>query len=154
MRAAEPHERLARAVHLAVGRLLEVVRLEGVEEEGLYVALWRSSADAWLPSHGRRALTPPALGSHAVLVALHPEGMEAVLSVEGAKRLSLTVDNAVLSSTSGRYHLANRGGHPQLLVVVGTRRGTHIGHREPERRVVAVGEDKAEARRRARRKGP
>ena len=39
VRAAEPQERLPRAVLLAVRRLLEEVGLEGVEEEGLYVAL-------------------------------------------------------------------------------------------------------------------
>ena len=143
VRAAEPQERLPLAVRLAVRSMLEEAGLDGVEEEGLYVALWRSSADAWLPSHGRRPLTPPTLGSHAILVALHPEVMEAVLGVEGADRLLLIVDNAVLAPTSNRYHLANRGRHPRLLVVVGTHCGADAGHQKPVQRVVAVGEDEA-----------
>ena len=86
------------------------------------MALWRSIVDAWLPSHGRRPFTPPALGSHAVVVALHAEGTEAALRVEGEERLSLAVDNAVLTPTSSRYHPANRGRNPRLVVVVGMRR--------------------------------
>ena len=95
---------------------------DGFEEECLYVALRRSSADAWLPSHGRRPFTPPALGSHAVVVALQAEGTEAALRVEGEERLSLAVDNAVLTPTSSRYRPANRGRNPRLVVVVGMRR--------------------------------
>ena len=130
-------------VRLAVRRLLEEAGLEVVEEQGLYVALWRSSADGWLPSRGMRPLTPQTLGSHAVLVALHPESMEAVLGVEGEKLLWLIVDNAVLAPDACRYHLANCYGNPRLPVVVGTRRGTDGGHQEPARGVAAVEEDKA-----------
>ena len=143
MRAAEPQERLPLVVRLAVRRLHEEAGLDRVEEEGLYVALWRSSVDAWLLSHGRRPLMPLTLGSHAVLVALHHEGMQAALGVEGAERLSLIVDNAVLAPTPSRYHLANGGGNPRLLVMGGTCQGTDAGHQEPVRPVVAVGEDQA-----------
>ena len=44
--------------------------------------MWRSSADAWLPNHGKRPFTPPLLVSHAVMVALHLEGRAAVLGVD------------------------------------------------------------------------
>ena len=88
---------------------------------------------------------PHASGArvHAVVVALHPEGMEAVLGVEGEERLSLTVNNAVLNPHSSKYHLANRGGTPRLLLVVGTHRDANTGQREPVQRIVAVGEDAA-----------
>ena len=43
VRAAEPQERPPLAVRLAVGRLLEEAGLDGMGEEGLYVAFWRSS---------------------------------------------------------------------------------------------------------------
>ena len=130
-------------VRLAAGRLLEGAALEGVDQDGLCVALWRSSAGAWRLEHGMKPLTPQALASHAVLVALHPEGMEAVFGEDGANRLSLTDGNAVLAPTTSGYHLANQGGDPQLLVVVGTRREADARHREPARRAVAVGGDSA-----------
>ena len=80
------------------------------------------------------------LGSHAVLVALHPEGMEAVLapSMDGEERLSLTVGNAVLTPTSSSYHLANPGGDPWLVVVAVTCQDVGTGRREPAQRGVAV----------------
>ena len=83
VRAAEPEERLPLAVRFAAKCLVEEAGMHGVQEEGFYVALRRSHAHAWRPSHGRRPFTPPAPGSHAVLVALHPEGMEAVLGMDG-----------------------------------------------------------------------
>ena len=59
-----------------------------------------------------------ALGSHALLVAVHPEGAEVVF---GADRLLLTGDGVVLVPTSSSYRLESRGGDLKLLVVVGTR---------------------------------
>ena len=87
-------------MRLAARRLLQEAGLDREVEEGLYVALWRSSADACLRSHGRRHFTPPVLESQAVLVALHPEGMEAVLApgADGKERLSLAVGNVVLTA--------------------------------------------------------
>ena len=67
---------------------------------------------------GRAALTPQALGSHALLVAVHPEVAEVVF---GADRLLLDGDRVVLVPTSSRYRLESRGGDLKLLVVVGTR---------------------------------
>ena len=87
------------------------------------MALWRSRSGGLRLKHGMRPLTPHALGSHAIVVALHTEGMEAVFGGDHANRLSLTVDNAVPAPTSSGYHLANPGGDPRLLVVSGTRRG-------------------------------
>ena len=154
VRATEPHEHLSLAVRLVVGRLLEEAGLEGVDEDSLHVALWRRNAGAWRLEHGMRPLTPQALGSHAVLVAVHPEGMEAVLGEDGAKRLSLTVDNATLATTSSGYHLTNRGGDPRLLVLLGTRRSADAGHWEPAQRAVAVGRTERRARWRALRTRP
>ena len=48
VRAAEPQEILPLLVRLSVGRLLEEAGLDDVRRDGgLYVALWRSGADAW-----------------------------------------------------------------------------------------------------------
>ena len=118
------------------------------------MALWRRSAGAWLPNHIRRPFTPPTVGFHAVLVALHAKGMEALLGVEGEERVLLTADNAVLTPTSSRYHLVNPGANPRVLVVVSTRYDADTGRREPERCVVAGGRDAATARRGARCNGP
>ena len=65
-----------------------------------------------------RPLTPQALGSHALLVAMHPEGAEVMF---GADRLLLTGDGVVLVPTSSSYRLERRGGDLKLPVVVGTR---------------------------------
>ena len=84
VRAAEPPENLPLSVRQPVGRLIDEAGLEIVRREGLFVAMWRSGADAWRRGHGMTPLTPQALGSHAVLVAMHPEGMEVVLGEEAA----------------------------------------------------------------------
>ena len=100
--------------------------MDGVAKEGLYVALWRSSGQAWLPSHGKCSFSPRVLGSHPVLVALHLEGTEVVLAAgaDDEVRLALVAGNLVLAHTSGNYYLVTRGGAPRLLVVVGTRMNT------------------------------
>ena len=64
-----------------------------------------------------RPLTPQALGSHALLVAMRAEGAEVV---SGADRLLLAGDGVVLVPTSSSYRLESRGGDLKLLVVVGT----------------------------------
>ena len=118
VRAAEPQEGLPLSVRLSVGRLLDEAGLEDARrDEGLYVALWRGGADAWRREQAVRPLTPQALGSHALLVAVHPEGAEVVF---GADRLLLTGDGAVLVPTSSSYRLESRGGDLKLVVVVGT----------------------------------
>ena len=119
VRAAEPQEGLPLSVRRSVGRLLDEAGLEDVRrDEGLYVALWRGGADAWRREQAMRPLNPQALGSHALLVVVHPEGAEVVF---GADRLLLTRDGVVLIPTSGSYRLEGRGGDLKLLVVVGTR---------------------------------
>ena len=119
VRADEPQEGLPLSVRLSVGRLLDEAGLEDVRrDEGLYVALWRGGADAWRREQAVRPLTPQALGSHALLVAVHPEGAEVVF---GADRLQLAGDGVVLVPTSSTYRLESRGGDLKLLVVVGTR---------------------------------
>ena len=65
-----------------------------------------------------RPLTPQALGSHALLVAVNPECAEVVFGVD---RVLLTGDGAVLVPTSSSYRLQSRGGYLKLLVVLGTR---------------------------------
>ena len=118
VRAAEPQEGLPLSVRLSVGRLLDEAGLEDARrDEGLYVALWRGGADAWRREQAVRPLAPQALGSHALLLAVHPEGAEVVF---GADRLLLTGDGAVLVPTSSSYRLESRGGGLKLLVVVGT----------------------------------
>ena len=88
VRAAESQEGLPLSVRLSVERLLDEAGLEDVRrDEGLYVALWRGGADAWRREQAMRPLTPQALGSHALLVAMHPEGAEVVF---GADRLLLS----------------------------------------------------------------
>ena len=115
VRAAEPQEGLPLSVRLSVERLLDGAGLEDVRrDEGLYVALWRGGADAWRREQAVRPLTPQALGSHALLVAVHPEGAEVVF---GADRLLLMRDGVVLVPTSS----SSRGGDLKVLVVVGTR---------------------------------
>ena len=119
VRAAKPQEGLRLSVRLSVWPLLDEAGLEEVRrDEGLYVALWRGGADASRREQAVRPLTPQALGSHALLVALHPEGAEVVF---GADRLLLTGEGAVLVATSSSYRLESRGGDLKLLVVVGTR---------------------------------
>ena len=119
VRAAEPQEGLPLSVRLSVGRLLGEAGLEDVRrDEGLYVALWRAGADAWRREQAVRPLTPQALGSHALLVALHRDGAEVVFD---ADRLLLTGDGAVLLPTTSSYRLESRSGDLKLLVVEGTR---------------------------------
>ena len=119
VQAAEPQEGLPLSVRLSVWRLLDEAGLEDVRrDEGLYVALWRGGADAWRREQAVRPLTPQALGSHALLGAVHPEGAEVVFD---ADRLLLTGDGAVLVPNSSSYRLESRGGDLKLLVVVGTR---------------------------------
>ena len=143
VRAAEPQEHLPLSVCLSVGRLLDAAGLEDVRWDGLYVAMSRSGADACRLEHGMSPLTPQALGSHAVLVAMHPEGMQAVFGEDGTNRLSLAVDSAVLVPPSSSYRPVERDGDPRLLVVVGTRQGADTGHQGPERCAVEVAQDVA-----------
>ena len=101
--AAELQEGLPLSVHLSVGRLLDEAALEDVlRDGGLYVALWRGGADAWRREQAVRLLTPQALGSHALLVAMHPEGAEVVF---GTDRLHLAGNGVVLVPTSSSYRL-------------------------------------------------
>ena len=111
VRAAEPQEGLPLSVLDEAG--LEDVR----RDEDLYVALWRGGADAWRREQAVRPHTPQALGSHALLVAVHREVAEVVFD---ADRLLLTGDGAVLVPTSSSYRIESRGGDLKLLVVVGT----------------------------------
>ena len=145
VRGAEPRECLPLAARLVARRLLGEAGLNGAAEEGLYVAVWRSSAEAWLPSHSKRPFTPPLLGSRAVLVALHPQGMEVALAPgkDGEARLSPAVGVAVLAPTSSSSHLAIRRGDPQVLVVVGTRQEAATRERVPKQYVIAVEGDTA-----------
>ena len=140
---AEPPEHLLLSVRLSVGCMLDEAGLEDVHWDGLYMALWRSGADAWRHGLRMRPLTPQTMGSHAVLVAMHPEGMEAVFGEDGTNYLSLAVDNAVLVPISSSYRLVSRGGDPRLLVVVGTHQGADMGHGAPEQCAVKVEEDEA-----------
>ena len=80
-----------------------------------------SGANAWRRQQAVRPLTPQALGSHAVLVALHPEGPEVVF---GTNRLPLARDGVVVVPTPSSYRLESRSGDLRLLVVVGTRLDT------------------------------
>ena len=119
VRAAEPEEGLPLSVRLSAGRLLDEAGPEDVRlDEGLYVALWRGGADAWRREQALRPFTRQALGSHALLVAVYPEGAEVVF---GADHLLLNGDRVVLVPTSSSYRLESRGGDLKLLVVVGSR---------------------------------
>ena len=119
VRAAESQEGLPLSVRLSVGCLLDEAGLEDVRwDDGLYVALWRGGADAWRREQAVRRFTPRALGSHALLVAMHPEGAEVVF---GTDRLLLAGDGVVLVPISSSYRLEGRGGDLKLLVEVGTR---------------------------------
>ena len=141
VRAAKPQEGLPLSVRLSVGRLLDVAGLEDVRrDEGLYVALWRGAADAWRREQAVRPLTPQALGSHALLVAVHPEGAEVVF---GADRLLLTGDGVVLVPTSSSYRLESRGGDLKLLVVVGTRLDESAAPQGSEHAVPVGGDEEA-----------
>ena len=143
VRAAEPQESLPLSVRLSVGRLLDEAGMEDVRRDsGLYVALWRGGANAWRREQAVRPLTPQARGSHALLVAMHPEGVEVVF---GTDRLLLADDGAVLVPTSSSYHLESRGSDPRLLVVVGTRPDPGAGPQGPEPHAVPVGGDEAAA---------
>ena len=76
-------------------------------------------------------------------MALHLDGMEAMLGVHGEERSSLTTGNAVVTPTSSRYHLAKHGGDPRQLVVAGTRQDVGTRRREPTRHGVAMEGDAA-----------
>ena len=141
VRAAEPQEGLPLSVRLSVGRLLGEAGLEDVRrDEGLYVALWRGGADAWRREQAERPLTPQALGSHALLVALHREGGEVVFD---ADRLLLTGDGAVLVPTTSSYRLESRGGDLKLLVVVGTRLDGSAAPQGSEHAIPVGGDEEA-----------
>ena len=141
VRAAEPQGGLPLSVRLSVGRLLDEAGQEDVRrDEGLYVALWRGGADAWRRKQAMRPLTPQALGSHALLVAVHCEGAEVVF---GADRLLLTGDGAVLVPTSSSYRLESRGGDLKLLVVVGTRLDESAAPQGSEHAVPVGGDEEA-----------
>ena len=131
VRAAEPQEGLS----------LDEAGLEDVRrDEGLYVALWRGGADAWRREQAVRPLTPQALGSHALLVAVHPEGAEVVFN---ADRLLLTGDGEVLVATSSSYRLESRGSDLRLLVVVGTRLDESAAPQESAHAVPVGGDEEA-----------
>ena len=138
VRAVEPQEGLPLPVRLSVGRLLDEAGLDG-----LYVALWRARADAWRREQAVRPLTPQALGSHALLVAMHPEGAEVVF---GTDRLLLAGDGVVFVPTSSSNRLESRGSDPRLLVVVGTRLDLGAGPQGPEPHAVPVDRDEAAGR--------
>ena len=141
VRAAEPQEGLPLSVRLSVGRLLDEAGLEDVRrDEGLYVALWRGGDDAWRREQAVRPHTSQALGSHALLVAVHPEGAEVVF---GADRMLLTGDGAVLVPTSSSYRLESRGGGLKLLVVVGTRLDEGAAPQGSEHAVPVGGDEEA-----------
>ena len=144
VRAAEPHEGLPLSVRLSVGRLLNDAGLEDVRlGGGLYVAMWRGGAHAWRREQAVRPLTPQALGSHALLVAMHPEGAEVVF---GTDRLLLAGDRVVLVPTSSSYCLESRSSDPRLPVVVGTRLDSGAGPQGPKPHAVPVGGDEAAGR--------
>ena len=107
------------------------------------MALWRGGADAWRRELAVRAPTPPALASHALLVAMHPEGVEVVFGEHGMDHLLLADDSGVLVPASSSYRLESRGGDSRLLVVVGRRQDSGAGHRGPEPHAVPVGGDEA-----------
>ena len=90
-----------------------------------------------------RPLTPQALGSHALLVAMHPEGAEVVF---GTDRLLLAGDGVVLVPALSSYRLESRGSDPRLLVVVGTRLDSGADPQGPEPHAVPVGDDEAAGR--------
>ena len=141
VRAAESQEGLPLSVRLSVGRLLDEAGLEDVRpDDSLYVALWRDGAHAWRRQQAMRPLMPQALGSHALLVAMHPEGAEVVF---GTDRLLLAGDGVVLVPTSSRYLLEGRGGDLRLLVVVGTRLETGAAPQGSEHAVLAGGDAEA-----------
>ena len=128
-------------MRLSVGRLLDDAALEDVRpDEGLYVDLWRGGADAWRREQAVRPLTPQALGSHALLVAVHPEGAEVGF---GADRLLLTGDGVVLVPTSSSYRLESRGGDLKLLVVVGGRLDESAAPQGTEHAVPVGSDEKA-----------
>ena len=104
------------------------------------MALWRGGADAWRREQAERPLTPQALGSYALLVALHPEGAEVVFD---ADRLLLTGDGAVLVPTTSSYRLESRGGDLKLLVVVSTRLDGSAAPRGSEHAVPVGGDGEA-----------
>ena len=129
---------------LSVGRLLDGAGLEDVRRDsGMYVALWRGGAGAWRRELAVSPLTPPGLRSHALLVAMHPEGVEVVFGENGMDCLLLA-----LVPTSGSYRLESRGGDPRQLVVVGSRQDSGAGHRGPALHAVRMGGDEAAAMRR------
>ena len=141
VRAAEPQEGLPLSVRLSVGRLLDEAGLEDVRrDEGLYVALWRGGADAWRREQAVRPLTPQALGSHALLVAVHREGAQVVFDGD---RLLLTGDGAVLVPTSSSYRIESRGGDLKLLVVVGTRLDESAAPQGSEHAIPVGGDEEA-----------
>ena len=128
-------------MRLSVRRLLDEAGLEDVRrDDGLYVALWRGGADAWRREQAVKPLTPQALGSQALLVALHPEGAEVVF---GTDRLPLAGDGVVLVFTSSSYRLESCGGDLRLLVVVGTRPDTGVDPQGSEHAVLVGGDEEA-----------
>ena len=141
VRASEPQEGLPLSVRLSVGRLLDEAGLEDVRrDEGLCVALWLGGADAWRREQAVWPLTPQALGSHALVVAVHPEGAEVVFD---ADRLLLTGDGAFLVPTTSSYRLESRGGDLKLLVVVGKRLDESAAPQGSEHAVPVGGDEEA-----------
>ena len=142
----ESGERPPLAVRLAAQRLLGEGGLDGMAEEGLYVAPWGGSAKASLPIKRAQAYSPPVMGSHAALVAVHPEGMGVVIapSADDETRLELAANSVILTPTSSRYRLTARGGSIQLVVVACTQRVPHTAKRQPMWQGVPTEGDKAE----------
>ena len=127
------------SVRLSVGLLLDEAGMEDVRrDDGLYDALWQGGADAWRREQAMRPLTPQTLGSHALLVAMHPEGAEVLF---GTDRLLLAGDGVVFVPTCSSYRLESRGGDLRLLVVVGTRLDTGADPQGSEPHAVPVGGD-------------
>ena len=141
--AAKSQEGPPLSVRLSVGLPLEEAGQEDVRrDDGVYVALWRAGADAWRREKAVRPLTPQALGSHALLVAMHLEGAKVVFETD---RLLLAGDGVVLVPTSSSCRLESRGGDLKLLVVVGTRLDTSAASQGSEH-AVPVGDDEETGR--------
>ena len=87
-----------------------------------------------------RPLKPQALGSHALLAAMHHEGAEVVV---GTDRLLRAGDGSVLVPTYSSYRLESCGTDPRLLVVVGKLLDSGAGPQGPEPHTVPVGEIEA-----------
>ena len=93
-----------------------------------------------------RIYSPPMMGSHAIVVALHPEGMGVVIApcADDETWLELAGNSAILTPTSNRYDVTAPGESTRVVLAACTWQVTHTAECHPVWKVVPTEGDTPE----------